>query len=59
MFETNQDSIARERSESKYKSEVAGPGTYEVDGQKGEKFHKFQFFSSSQERMWFLIDILL
>jgi hypothetical protein len=51
MFETNQDSIARERSESKYKSEVAGPGTYEVDGQKGEKFHKFQFFSSSQERM--------
>lgn len=34
IFETNQDGKARQREERKYKSDMIGPGSYDVQGKK-------------------------
>lgn len=48
-FDTNQDRLAMEREENKYKGEGVGPGKYNIT-EEHNKFYKFQFFGSTEER---------
>ena len=46
-FDTNQDRLAMEREEKKYKGEGVGPGKYNITDE-NNKFYKFQFFGSTE-----------
>jgi hypothetical protein len=46
-FETNQERLAQERWDKKYKSKGVGPGNYNLENDKKE-FYKYQFFGSTE-----------
>ena len=41
---------ARQREHKKYKSDVIGPGSYEISPSKKVKKSKYQFFGSTEDR---------
>ena len=49
-FETNQDKVAVEREQRRYKSLGVGPGKYNLPEQQKLDFNRFQFFGSTAER---------